>query len=71
MDELNNGNELEIFAAYESVDDADDFSDNDGFDINKELCVGKTFQSWKHVKNFMKKYAAEKGHGIRIGRAEK
>ncbi|RIB04689.1 hypothetical protein C2G38_2048228 [Gigaspora rosea] len=63
MDELNNGNELEIFTAYESVDDADDFSDNSGFYSDEELTVGKTFQSWEHVTNFMKKYAAEKGHG--------
>ncbi|CAB5367035.1 unnamed protein product [Rhizophagus irregularis] len=26
-----------------------------------------TFQSWDHVANFMKKFSASKGHGIRIG----
>ena len=31
------------------------------------LFVGKTFQNWDHVSNFMKRYAAVKGHGIRIG----
>jgi hypothetical protein len=29
-----------------------------------ELYVGKTFQSWDHVANFMKKFAAAKGHGV-------
>ena len=33
---------------------------------NLELYVGKTFQNWDHVANFMKKFAASKGHGIRI-----
>jgi len=32
-----------------------------------DLYVGKTFQNWNHVEKFMKKYAAAKGHGIRIG----
>ncbi|CAG8767027.1 20729_t:CDS:1, partial [Gigaspora rosea] len=41
------------------------------FDSNEELCVGKTFQSWEHVINFMKKYTAKKDHRIRIGRVEK
>ena len=31
------------------------------------ICIGKTFQSWNHVAKFMKKYAAAKGHGVRIG----
>jgi len=34
-------------------------------DIN--LFVRKIFQSWDHVANFMKRYAAVKGHGVRIG----
>ncbi|CAB4375732.1 unnamed protein product [Rhizophagus irregularis] len=29
--------------------------------------LGKTFQSWDHVANFMKKFATAKGHGVRIG----
>jgi hypothetical protein len=36
-----------------------------------ELFVGKTFQSWDHVANFMKRYAASKGHGVRIGGGSK
>ncbi|CAB5374543.1 unnamed protein product [Rhizophagus irregularis] len=36
-------------------------------DNSLELYVGKTFQNWEHVKNFIKKYAATKGHGVRIG----
>ncbi|CAG8759637.1 9791_t:CDS:2, partial [Gigaspora rosea] len=40
MDKLNTYNELEIFAAYKSVDDADDLSDNDDLDSNEELSVG-------------------------------
>ena len=38
-------------------------------DIEKDtnLFVGKAFQSWEHVTNFMKRYAAVKGHGVRIG----
>src|SRR3954453_12137189 len=31
------------------------------------LYIGKTFQNWNHVAKFMKKYAAAKGHGVRIG----
>ncbi|PKK57799.1 hypothetical protein RhiirC2_797383 [Rhizophagus irregularis] len=30
-----------------------------------------TFQSWDHVANFMKKFSASKGHGIRIGGGNK
>ena len=38
-------------------------------DIEKDinLFVRKIFQSWDHVANFMKRYAAVKGHGVRIG----
>src|SRR4051812_18502451 len=36
-----------------------------------ELYVGKTFHNWDHVARFMKKYAAAKGHGVRIGGGEK
>ncbi|RIB18881.1 hypothetical protein C2G38_2183361 [Gigaspora rosea] len=46
IDELNTYNELEVFVAYESVDDADDLSNNDDFDSNEELSVGKPFQNW-------------------------
>ena len=33
---------------------------------NTNLFVGKTFQSWDHVANFMKRYGSVKGYGIRI-----
>ncbi len=36
-----------------------------------ELFVGKHFQSWNHVANFMKKYSAFKGHGVWIGSGSK
>ena len=36
-----------------------------------KLYVGKTFRNWNHVANFMKKYAATKGHGVRIGGGER
>ncbi|CAB4421623.1 unnamed protein product [Rhizophagus irregularis] len=32
-----------------------------------ELHIGKTFSNWDHVAKFMKRYAAAKGHGVRIG----
>ncbi|PKB92077.1 hypothetical protein RhiirA5_446144 [Rhizophagus irregularis] len=36
-----------------------------------KLYVGKTFHNWDYVINFMKKYAATKGHRVRIGGEEK
>lgn len=49
----------------------DDISDKTAADTEEdntsELYVGKTFHSWDHAARFMKKYAASKGHGIRIG----
>lgn len=32
-----------------------------------KIYVGKTFHDWDHLAKFMAKYAAAKGHGIRIG----
>lgn len=32
-----------------------------------ELHIGKIFSNWDHVAKFMKRYAAAKGHGVRIG----
>jgi len=49
-----------------------DMMDTDVMDTDAvELFVDKTFQSWNHVANFMKRYAASKGHGIRIGGGSK
>ena len=31
------------------------------------IYVGKTFESWDYVEDFMKTYASAKGHGVRIG----
>ncbi|CAB5203403.1 unnamed protein product [Rhizophagus irregularis] len=72
--------EFESLLAYDS---SEDFSDTESTfedicsemedtreneeDNSLELYVGKTFQNWEHVENFMKKYAATKGHGVRIG----
>lgn len=36
-----------------------------------ELHIGKTFSNWDHVAKFMKRYAAAKGHEVRIGGGEK
>jgi len=36
-----------------------------------ELFVGKHFQSWDYVANFMKKYFASKGHRVQIGSGDK
>ncbi|CAB5373679.1 unnamed protein product [Rhizophagus irregularis] len=44
----------------------EEVENTDKSDIS-ELYVGKTFQSWDHVANFMKKFATAKGHGVRIG----
>ncbi|CAG8727759.1 21899_t:CDS:2 [Cetraspora pellucida] len=56
--------ELEVLAAYDNMDD---LSDINNLDDDEGLFVGKTFENWDQVANFMKKYAAAKGHGIRIG----
>ncbi|CAG8784451.1 36699_t:CDS:2, partial [Gigaspora margarita] len=70
MDESNfQDTELEALVMYDSIEelsdtDSDEF--NDAEDI-PELFVGKTFQDWNQVEKFMKKYAATKGHGVRIG----
>ncbi|PKC53887.1 hypothetical protein RhiirA1_478378, partial [Rhizophagus irregularis] len=75
--------EFDTLLAYNSLEDflilTGDVSDDvcneniveeventDKSDIS-ELYVGKTFQSWDHVANFMKKFATAKGHGVRIG----
>ncbi|CAG8709714.1 2965_t:CDS:2 [Gigaspora rosea] len=59
--------ELEAIVMYESAEELSDAdSDDDAEDIS-ELFVGKTFQDWDQVENFMKKYAAAKGYGVRIG----
>ncbi|CAG8781104.1 34446_t:CDS:2 [Gigaspora margarita] len=64
----NHDAELEILAAYDSIDN---LSNIDNFDETKELFIGKTFQNYDQVAKFMKKYAASKGHGIRIGGGER
>ncbi|CAG8692262.1 9767_t:CDS:2, partial [Cetraspora pellucida] len=55
--------ELEVLAAYDNMND---LSDIDNLDDDEGLFVSKTFENWDQVANFMKKYAAAKGHGIRI-----
>ncbi|CAG8718910.1 12563_t:CDS:2, partial [Funneliformis mosseae] len=66
------------YEALLEYDSAEDFSDTDSIsdeiaDIEKDtnLFVGKSFQSWDHVAKFMKRYAAAKGHRIRIGGGRK
>ncbi|CAB5363079.1 unnamed protein product [Rhizophagus irregularis] len=77
---IQNTAEFESLLAYDS---SEDFSDTESTfedicsemegtkeneeDNSLELYVGKTFQNWDHVEKFMKKYAAAKGHGVRIG----
>ena len=65
-------NDISYAFCYYSLND---MSDNE-FEIEDiaeeeedttKLYVGKTFRNWNHVANFMKKYAATKGHGVRIG----
>ncbi|CAB4431246.1 unnamed protein product [Rhizophagus irregularis] len=82
MEETFQNAEFDTLLAYDSSEDfsdTDSVSDDvcneniveeventDKSDIS-ELYVGKTFQSWDHVANFMKKFATVKGHGVRIG----
>ncbi|CAB4444945.1 unnamed protein product [Rhizophagus irregularis] len=82
MEETFQNAEFDTLLAYDSSEDfsdTDSVSDDvcneniveeventDKSDIS-ELYVGKTFQSWDHVANFMKKFATAKGHGVRIG----
>ncbi|CAG8787900.1 11141_t:CDS:2, partial [Cetraspora pellucida] len=66
MEELNDTDFEELTADdnLDNVFDTDIFGD---IEDDLKLFVGKTFQNWNHVENFMKEYASAKGHGIRIG----
>ncbi|CAG8498312.1 19743_t:CDS:2 [Cetraspora pellucida] len=55
--------ELEVLAAYDSIDDFSDI-DIDNFGNIEEVSVGKTFNNWNQVMNFKRKYAISKGHRI-------
>ncbi|RIB25197.1 hypothetical protein C2G38_2166556 [Gigaspora rosea] len=66
LEVLDDQNIPEVLAAYDSTDDLSDI-DIDNFNDVKEFSVGKTFEDWEQVADFMKKYASIKGHGIRIG----
>ncbi|CAG8653169.1 17353_t:CDS:2, partial [Gigaspora rosea] len=53
MDEINfQDTELEALVMYDNI---------------PELFIGKTFQNWEQVENFIKQYATTKGHGVQIG----
>ncbi|CAG8517539.1 6215_t:CDS:2, partial [Cetraspora pellucida] len=58
--------ELEVLAAYDSTDDLSNIDINNFGNI-KEVSVGKTFNNWNQVADFMRKYAISKGYRIQIG----
>ncbi|CAB5381264.1 unnamed protein product [Rhizophagus irregularis] len=58
--------EIEDIAEGEEEEEEEEEEKKEEEDTMK-LYVGKTFHNWDRVANFMKKYAATKGHGVRIG----
>ncbi|CAB5381812.1 unnamed protein product [Rhizophagus irregularis] len=58
--------EIEDIAEGEEEEEEEEEEKEEEEDTMK-LYVGKTFHNWDRVANFMKKYAATKGHGVRIG----
>ena len=55
------------FSTFEDICSEMEGTKKNEEDNSLELYVGKTFQNWDHMEKFMKKYAAAKGHGVRIG----
>ncbi|CAB5391614.1 unnamed protein product [Rhizophagus irregularis] len=58
-------NEYEIEDIAEGEEEEEEEKEEE--EDTMKLYVGKTFHNWDRVANFMKKYAATKGHGVRIG----
>ncbi|PKK66842.1 hypothetical protein RhiirC2_714563 [Rhizophagus irregularis] len=62
-------NEYEIEDIAEGNDEEEE--EKEEKENTMKLYIGKTFYKWDRVANFMKKYAATKGHGVRIGGGER